>query len=361
MSTEQCDLQAGRPSMQAVRLHAIGDLRCDEVPVPVPTGDELLVKVAACGICGSDLPRVYVHGTSSGIYPLTIGHEFAGEVVAVGETADKTLIGRKGAIFPLIPCRSCNPCVTGNYVMCEHYDYLGSRRDGGFAEYCLVPSAWHLIASEGASMEALAMTEPACVAQHAVRKANVTAGQYVVIFGAGPIGIMAARWARLFDAEPLLVDIAPDKIAFAREKGFEAVNSRETDVPKEVRKRNHGQLADAAIEGTGAGSVFSDCIACVRAMGTVSLLGNPAGDTVIGETIHSMMLRKEINVKGVWNSSRAPYPVNEWVFTVQMMDEGRLQVTDLITDRLSLEELPAAIDGIHKGTRHIVKAMYVAY
>ena len=93
--------------MKAARLHSIGDLRCDEVQVPVPHGKELLVKVGACGICGSDIPRTYVHGTSSGIYPLTIGHEFAGEVVAVGEEADPSLIGVKGAIFPLIPCREC--------------------------------------------------------------------------------------------------------------------------------------------------------------------------------------------------------------------------------------------------------------
>ena len=113
--------------MKAVRLHAIGDLRCDEMEVPVPKGEELLIKVGACGVCGSDYPRTYEHGTSSGIYPLTIGHEFAGEVVAAGSKENEALIGTKAAIYPLIPCRKCDPCVTGNYAMCEHYDYLGSR------------------------------------------------------------------------------------------------------------------------------------------------------------------------------------------------------------------------------------------
>ena len=139
--------------MKAARLHTIGDLRCDEVEIPVPHGEELLVRVGACGICGSDLPRVFEHGSSNGKYPLAIGHEFAGEVVQVGEQADPALAGVKAAIYPLIPCRKCDPCVTGNYAMCEDYDYLGSRRDGGFAEYCLIPSAWHLIPSEKASME----------------------------------------------------------------------------------------------------------------------------------------------------------------------------------------------------------------
>lgn len=345
--------------MKAARLHAIGDLRCDEVEIPVPHGEEVLVRVGACGICGSDLPRVFEHGSSNGKYPLTIGHEFAGEVVQVGEQADPALIGVRAAIFPLIPCRKCDPCVTGNYAMCEDYDYLGSRCDGGFAEYCLVPSAWHLIPSEKASMEELSMTEPSCVAQHAVRRANVTAGQTVVIFGAGPIGVLAARWVKIFGAEPILVDISPEKVAFAREKGFRVVNSREENVIEAVKKYNGGRLADAAIEGTGAGVVLSSCIECVRAKGTIALLGNPAGETKIPQKLHSMMLRKEVDVHGVWNSSRAPYPVNEWKFTVRMMDEGVLKTADLITDRLSLEELPQAMAEIKSGTRKIVKAVSV--
>lgn len=345
--------------MKAARLHTIGDLRCDEVPIPVPHGKELLVKVGACGICGSDIPRTYVHGTSSGIYPLTIGHEFAGEVVAVGENADPSLIGVRGAIFPLIPCRACNPCLTGNYAMCENYNYLGSRCDGGFAEYCLIPSDWHLIRAEKASMEALSMTEPACVAQHAVRRANITAGQYVVIFGAGPIGIMAARWARIFGADVLLVDVADDKVSFASSKGFEAVNFRTQDVVEEIKKRNGGKLADAAIEGTGVGVVLTTCVECVRPSGTVTLLGNPANDAVISVKTHSTMLRKEINLTCVWNSSRSPYPVNEWAFTVKMMDSGAFECTDLITDRLTLEEMPKAMEEIKNGTRKIVKAVYV--
>lgn len=345
--------------MEAARLHSIGDLRCDEVHIPTPRGQELLIRVGACGICGSDLPRVFAHGSSNGKYPITIGHEFSGEVVAVGEDAPQDLIGKRGAVFPLIPCRQCDPCLTGSYAMCEDYDYLGSRRDGGFAEYCLLPSAWHLIPSQNASMEALAMTEPACVAQHAVRRAQVKAGQFLVIYGAGPIGIMAARWAKLFGAEVLLVDIADDKIAFAQGKGLAAVNSLKEDVSEAVRRRHDGKLADAAIEGTGAGPALAGCVRCVRPKGTIALLGNPAGETKLPNEIHSMMLRKEVNIHGVWNSSRAPYPIDEWAYTVRMMDEGKLQVEDLITDRLTLRQLPAAMEAIRTGSRKNVKAMYV--
>ena len=345
--------------MKAVRLHSIGDIRCDEVDIPVPHGEELLIKVGACGVCGSDLPRTFEHGTSSGIYPLTIGHEFAGEVVAVGEKADSSLIGARGAVFPLIPCRKCDPCTVGKYVMCEKYDYLGSRSDGGFAEYCLLPSEWHLIRSKSASMELLAMTEPACVAQHAVRRAKVTAGQYVVIFGAGPIGIMAARWVRIFGAEPLLVDIAAEKVEFAKSKGFNAVNSKEEDLIAAIKGCNNGRLADAAIEGTGAGKALINCVECVRGGGCIALLGNPMGTTELPLKIHSTILRKELEINGVWNSSRAPYPVDEWAYTVRMMDEGRFEAADLITDRPTHEELPQVLKELKEGTRRSVKVMCI--
>ena len=345
--------------MKALRLHGIGDLRCDEVPVPEPKGIELLIKVGACGLCGSDLPRIYEHGTSNGQYPLTIGHEFAGEVVAVGERANSGLLGKRGAVFPLIPCGRCDSCITGHYAMCEHYNYLGSRCNGGFAEYCIIPSEWQLIPSQRAPMEALAMTEPACVAQHAVRRAGITAGDFVVIFGAGPIGLIAARWAILFGAQVLMVDVAANKVNFSQSKGFYTINSNETDVIKTVRALNKGKLASAAIEGTGVGTALEACIQCVRAQGRIALLGNPIDETKMAVKTHSMILRKEITINGVWNSSRSPYPINEWEFTVAMLDEEKLDVTDLITDRLSLEDIPCATAEIMRGSRHIVKAMYV--
>ena len=343
--------------MKAVRLHAVGDLRCESVPIPKPHGKELLLKVGACGICGSDIPRVFSHGSSNGKYPLTIGHEFAGEIVDVGESADRNLIGARGAVCPLIPCLECEPCATGNYAMCEQYDYLGSRRDGGFAEYCLLPSDWHLIRANKAEMEALAMTEPACVAQHAIRKANVTAGFFVVIFGAGPIGIIAARWANLFGAGALLVDVVPEKVDFARQKGFSAINSRESDVTDAIRRLNHGRLADAAIEGTGTADALVKSVESLRAKGAVSLLGNPIGDVTIPAKIHSTILRKELSIQGIWNSSRVAAPVNEWAYTVHMLDSGKLELPDLITDRLSLEELPKVMTEIKDGVRHPVKAV----
>lgn len=349
--------------MRAAREFAIGDFRTVDVEVPVPHGKELLVKVEACGICGSDIPRIYELGTSRQDYPLTIGHEFGGVIVAVGEDADPSLVGKRGAIFPCIPCRTCDSCIGANYAMCTNYDYLGSRNDGGFAEYCLVPSDWHFIESHNPELpsEALGMVEPCTVAQHAVRRSGITAGMGLLIFGAGPIGQMAARWGKIFGADPVvLVDVLDDKVEFAREHGTIAFNSMTTNVAEEFKKLSGGKLPDVVIEGTGVGAALGQCIDCCRPLGTVVMMGNPHRDTTIKLSQHSNILRKELNLKGIWNSHYADTPINEWTFTVKMMDSGAMKVDDLVTHRSNLEDLPQLCDDIYNRRVSICKALYLA-
>lgn len=220
--------------MKACRLHKIGDFSCDEIDVPQPTGEQLLIKVSSCGICGSDIPRIYSHGTSNGKYPCTIGHEFGGEIVKVGPDANASLVGKYGAIFPLIPCNECEQCKNQYYAMCEDYDYMGSRTDGGFAEYCLIPSDWHFIeAPSNMDKDSFALVEPCTVAQHAVRTAKSDENDSIIIFGAGPIGIMAARWANILGFKKvLLVDVDSEKVDFANNAGVKCINSTNEDILK---------------------------------------------------------------------------------------------------------------------------------
>jgi len=347
--------------MKAARLHAIGKFQVDDVPKPEPVGEQLLLKVGACGICGSDIPRIFELGLSKPNYPLTLGHEFGGTIVAVGKDADQSLINRRGAIFPLIPCLKCSSCISGNYAMCENYDYLGSRSDGGFAEYCLIPSAWHFVPTESdqTTDEMLAMTEPCTVAQHSMRTGNVCAGKGVLIFGAGPIGIMAARWAHIFGADPvLLVDVADDKVQFGTEHGEKVINSMKEDVAETFKKLSGGKLADVVIEGTGSGPALGQAIECARPFGNIVLMGNPSHDTTIKLKQHSLILRKELHINGMWNSHFADTPINEWTYTVKMMDRGRMKVLDLITHRTDLPGLPKLCADIHDRKVSICKAMY---
>ncbi len=352
-------------TMKACREHAIGEFTTDTIPIPKPVGEQLLVKISACGVCGSDIPRIYSLGTSKQRYPLVIGHEFGGTIVEVGPDADPGLVGKRGAIFPCIPCMKCDSCLTGNYAMCDDYDYLGSRSDGGFAEYCLVPSAWHFVPASNPDTpeDALGMVEPCTVAQHAIRMGGVVAGRNVLILGAGPIGIMAARWAKIFGASTVVLsEVVAEKVEFARERvsdqGIIVVNSMEEDLAAAFRAVNGGELADVVIEGTGVGAAFGQAIECCRTFGTIALMGNPARDTTIKLKQHSLILRKELTIKGIWNSHYMSDPTNEWEYTVRMIDEGKMVVTDLITHRATLDELPALTRGIFDRAISICKAMY---
>ena len=182
--------------MNAAVLHAVGDLRYETVPMPEVGEDEVLLKIRACGVCGSDIPRVYTKGTYH--FPTIPGHEFAGEIVA---SNDPALLGRRAAVFPLLPCHKCPPCKVGEFANCHNYDYYGSRRDGAFAEYLAVKKANLILAPDTLSYDCAAMCEPGAVARAAVRRMNVELGDLVVIYGAGPIGLIAAQpFSRCFPA-----------------------------------------------------------------------------------------------------------------------------------------------------------------
>lgn len=189
--------------MKAWVLHEIGDIRWEEVEQPVPGEQEVLLRVRAAGICGSDVPRIYTSGTYS--YPLIPGHEFAGEVVACGEGVSEEWLGQRTGVFPLIPCRECGPCRQGYYELCRHYSYLGSRRAGGFAEYVAVP-VWNLLRlPEQAAFEEAAMLEPMSVAVHAMRRVHPAAGDVAVISGLGTIGLLLLMFLKEAGIEKLLV------------------------------------------------------------------------------------------------------------------------------------------------------------
>ena len=146
--------------MRAYELHGVNDLRREDIEKPeIPSG-WVLVQVKASGICSSDIPRIFTNGTYH--FPTIPGHEFSGVVAAYGEGVPEERVGKRVGIFPLIPCRTCPQCRQKKYEMCEHYDYLGSRRDGGFAEYVAVPD-WNLMElPENVSFREAAMLEPSC-------------------------------------------------------------------------------------------------------------------------------------------------------------------------------------------------------
>lgn len=347
--------------MKATRLFEIGDFRTIDIELRDLKNDEILIEVGACGICGSDLPRVFELGTSTKKYPLTLGHEFSGTVVKVNNSEDDNLIGERVAVFPCIPCQKCEMCEIGQYALCLDYDYLGSRSDGGFAEYCIVPNKFHLVKSNNPelSLDELSMTEPATVAQHTLRRAKLSAGENIVIIGAGPIGIMTAKWAKLFGANNIiLLDVIDEKINDLRTKGYKVLNSLDKNLKKEINEILNGEPLRIVVEGTGTSSGLNIAIDLAHHMGNIALLGNPHKDTILKLENHSKILRKELNIFGVWNSYFAKNPLNEWKYTVEMLDEKKLILADLITHRVSLEELPEIFKKIYNNEINTQKVIF---
>ena len=344
--------------MKACVLHAVGDLRIEDVPRPMPKDDEVLLHVAACGVCGSDLPRIFVKGTYT--FPTIPGHEFAGEVVEAGPGVDPAWVGQRAAVFPLIPCRRCSACEIGAYAQCEDYDYLGSRCDGAFAEFVAVP-AWNLVpVPDGVPIEDAAMAEPAAVAVHALRRAHVELGDTVLIFGAGPIGLMLGAWAEASGAgKVMLVDIDLEKLRFAQSLGFQhLLDGSQEDLSQWVRnKTGHG--ADVVIEGSGSTAAFEQCMPAARPFGTVVLLGNPAGVMHLSQQAYWAVLRKELRVLGTWNSSYAALPRNEWRLALDAMASGKLDANPLITHHCSLDGLPELLATMRDRSVFFNKVMVV--
>jgi L-iditol 2-dehydrogenase len=327
--------------MKAAVLHAVGELRIDQIPRPKMNRGEqaCIVRIKYAGVCGSDIARVFKDGTYS--MPLIPGHELAGTVEEAGPDSPVT-VGQAVAIYPLLPCFNCASCRDEQYPQCEQYDYFGSRRDGGFAEYLKVPYFNIVPVPDGVPLEVAALCEPASVAQHAVRTAKINNGDSVLVFGAGAIGLIVGQWARIMGATNVtLVDISEDKIRAGRVicPNFEFINSSVKSLESAIGDRKFS----LTIEGTGAPSCYGLVIEYAKNNGRVLFLGNPARDVVLERSTVSKILRKQLSINGTWNSNIGG-PVNEWQVTLDAIALGSLMVQGLITHRYPLDQVGSALE-----------------
>lgn len=344
--------------MKACVLHAIGDLRVEDVPQPSPNAGEVRVRVGACGVCGSDLPRVFTKGTYQ--FPTIPGHEFAGVVDQVGAGVDESLIGRIAAVFPLLPCRACAMCAAEEYALCEDYGYLGSRSDGAFAEWVCAP-VWNLaFAPKGLTVDHAAMTEPAAVSLHALKRGGITGGDRVLIFGAGPIGAMCAMWARYLGAAAVgVVDIDERKLVRMRALGFDDVCNARNEDPVAWTANAFGGPADLVVEATGVAAGAESALRSARSRGRVVFLGNPAGDMTLAQDAYWQILRRELDVAGTWNSRFTSTPDDDWHETLHAMASGAFDLSGLVSHRISLDSLPNVMEALRMGAENACKVLVV--
>ncbi len=344
--------------MQAVVLHGVGDLRLEDIPQPEVEPGKVRVRIGFCGVCGSDIPRCFTKGTYS--FPTVCGHEFAGTVEACGEGVTQYKPGDRVAVFPLIWNDDNAACETGKYAQSEGYDYLGSRSDGAFSEYVVAPERNLLRVPDNVSLEEAAMTEPAAVALHAVRRSNFRLGETALVLGAGPIGVMVAQWLRAMGAASVaLFDIVPEKLELARSLGFEHVYDSRSDDPEQiVNQLTGGRGVHVAIEAAGVPPTFLAALKCTRREGRVVMLGNPAADVTIPAPLISQLMRREVDLLGVWNSDFSVYSDDDdWRTCLTAMSSGVLNLKPLITHRVPLTDAIAALEMMRDGSSFFSKVL----
>lgn len=328
-------------NMKAYRLHGVGDFRLEEIPRPLLKQGEVLVRVKAAGICGSDIPRVYQTGTYQ--FPTIPGHEFAGVVENVGERADSAWMGKRVGIFPLVPCYTCGPCRAGQYEMCRNYGYLGSRQDGGFAEYAAVPEKNLMALPEEVSYEEAAMLEPMAVAVHAIRRAAANKADRIVVWGLGTIGLFVLMF---------LLEAGYKNLSAVGNKEFQRRMAVKLGLPEEaycdgktgeagrrILAWTNQMGADVFFECVGRNETVEQAVRLTGPGGRIVLVGNPASDMALPKEAYWKILRNQLTVAGTWNSSFTHSAEDDWHYVLERLRTRRIVPGELISHRFPLEEL----------------------
>jgi L-iditol 2-dehydrogenase len=336
--------------MQAAVMYSPGDIRLEQVARPRAEQGEVLLRVAAVGVCGSDIPRMLIKGAHN--MPIICGHEFSGHIAELGEGVENFREGDLVGVAPLIPCRVCDQCVTGNFSRCRDYDYFGSRRDGAYAEYVAVPQHNLLKAPPGTDPRAVAMTDPASIALHAIWKAAPTMGDRGGVIGCGPIGLFAIQWMKLMGCrEVVAIDISEQKLDQAREAGATHAYLVSDDIPSALK-------CDVIVEAAGHPSSINLAARLAAPGGHVSFIGIPVGDILIESRTFHHFLRQEISLHGAWNSFGAPFPGKQWQVALENLSSGVLRWEFMITHELGLAELPAMFQKLRQKNEFFAKIMF---
>ncbi|WP_370882727.1 galactitol-1-phosphate 5-dehydrogenase [Kineosporia succinea] len=333
-------------------MHSPGDIRVEMVPVPTPGPGEVLLEVEACGVCGSDIPRMLSAGAHR--MPIICGHEFAGRVREVGPGVSGFDDGELVTVPPLIPCRTCTYCLQGQFSLCEDYDYFGSRQDGAYAQFVVSPVGNLLKVPQHLDPVAASMTDPAAIALHALWRTDMRVGKRVAVVGAGPIGLFAVQWARLSGASDVLaVDLDEKKAAMAVEAGA-THTANSSDEAKDLA----GAGYDIVIESAGVPAAEVMAIDITARRGEASFIGIPHETVALPKSTFGAFLRREVTLHGAWNSFSAPFPGREWTTSVERLAEGSLHWKFMVTHELGLAELPAMFQTLGSRSEFTSKVVF---
>jgi L-iditol 2-dehydrogenase len=332
--------------MRVVRFHAPQDVRVEDAPAPTAGPGGLLVRVRNCSVCGTDA-KIWRSGHPDLRPPRVLGHEVAGEVVEVADGAGGWSVGDRVQVIAAIPDGTCHECRHGWQTVCPNQERIGYQHDGGFAELMRVPAKVLAVAGvnripEGMSFAEASVAEPLSCVINGQELAGVGDGQTVVVVGAGPIGCLHVRLARVRGAaRVLLIELNPWRLELAA--GLvapdEAIGAGATDTVEAVRALTEGRGADVVIVAAGSGKAQEDALRMAARRGTVSFFGGLPKDRPTIACDANIVHYREVGVVGANGSS--PDHNRQ---ALRVIASGAVPVADLITHRLPLER---TVEGIH--------------
>ncbi len=331
--------------MKALIFPEPRSMKIVDLPKPEAKLDQLVIKVAASGICGTDV-HIYDGGFTAE-YPIVPGHEFAGEVVEVGPDCTRFNVGDRVAVEPNIPCNNCPECLRGEHHFCRNMAVPGVNQPGGMAEYVLVNERAAFDIGE-LSYELGALVEPLSCVLHATERMNIRLGEHVLIMGAGPIGLMMGRLVRARGAAQVdYLERSEDRLAYAKAMGLGDVYSDVKDVPEKI--------FDCVADASGSSmlvSIAADRL--TRPCGRVLIFGVPG----IGKKVeldHFRFYREEISLIASFTS------LKNSMQAIDVMRTNVIKVEDIISHKISLSECPSFIERMKKGDGSLRKVSVVNF
>jgi len=328
--------------MKAALWYKANDIRVEEVAEPTPGPGQVKIKVKWTGICGSDLheyvagpifiPVGSPHPVSHEVAPIVMGHEFSGEVAAVGDGVTRLKAGDRVVVEPILACGHCDACRHGKYNLCDSLGFHGlSGGGGGFSAYTVVGERWVHKMPEGLSFEQGALVEPAAVALHAVRVSSFKPGGTAAVFGAGPIGLLVVEALKVAGARMIhVVELSEQRAAKALELGATSViDPSKEDAVQRIRDFTDGGV-DVAFEVTGVPSVLQQCIDATRYEGETIIVSIWEKEAAVQP---NTVVLKERNLKGTI-AYRDVFPA-----VMDLMVQGYFSAERLVTKRIELDDI----------------------
>ncbi|MBN9630923.1 MAG: NAD(P)-dependent alcohol dehydrogenase [Actinobacteria bacterium] len=319
--------------MAASVLTSRRTIELKDVPIPPLEPDQVLVRIEAVGVCGSDT-HFYLEGHIGDLVvdgPIILGHESAGRIVAVGDAVDPVRLGRRVSIEPQRPCRACRHCKSGEYNLCVAMEFYGAYPvEGAFSEFAVIQDDFAFEVPDNLSADEAALIEPVSVAVHACRRAQVTAASRVFITGAGPIGLLTAQVALAFGAGEVVVsDPVESRRRFAETLGaISTIDPRETDLDDlELH-------FDSYIDASGNARAILQAIPTLRRGGRIVLVGM-GNDTI--ELPIAVIQNRELELTGTYRYA------NTWPTAIDLVARGEVAVAPLVTGHVGLADVEAAL------------------